>query len=180
MKHETPQRGTVLNVLQVAFVAATTVQLSHEGCHAVVSLALGARVETFHLMGIAHSWPAGAGAAWQEVTIAGSAAVFNIVVGFVMLWLFYRMILTDRPFLRLFVFFVSAYSWFMGFGYLFFDPIFAAPGSAGDWARVVMFFGGGWEVRSPVIVIGGAGIVAGYFWVGKAAMRFTAPSRNGV
>jgi hypothetical protein len=43
-----------------------------------------------------------------------------------------------------------------------------------------MFFGGGWEVRSPVIVIGGAGIVAGYFWVGKAAMRFTAPSRNGV
>jgi hypothetical protein len=166
----------LLNTLLVAFVAITIVQISHEATHAIVSILLGANLEVFHLMGIGHGWPSGVATDWKSLAdalIAGSAALLNITVGIISLLLFYRKRLQDKPYLRLFIFYVAAYSWLMGFGYLFIDPIYANSESAGDWAKVVMFLGGGWEIRVPLIIIGALGLVYSYFWMGKAGMHFT-------
>ena len=160
----------VLTVLLVALLAEGVEQVFHEAVHAVAALAVGARLEGFQLWAVLHGWPQGEGTAWREGIIAGSAALLDIVLAVACMLAFRRM--QSRPVLRLFVFYLGAYSLFSGFGYLLVDPLFASESSVGDWAKVTMLLGGSWAVRVPIILVGAAGTVYGYFWMGRAAERF--------
>ncbi|MGE0761531.1 MAG: hypothetical protein AB7O38_31245, partial [Pirellulaceae bacterium] len=97
-------------------------------------------------------------------------ALANIALALAGVALWHR---SSRAALRLFLFYLTAYSLFMGFGYLFIDPLRASPEALGDWARVVMLLGGGLLVRMAIGAVGGGGTVWGYFWMGRAAHQFT-------
>jgi hypothetical protein len=71
--------------------------------------------------------------------------------------------------------YLAAYSLFAGFGYLMVDPLFYRPGqSLGDWKQVVAWFGGGWEVRFPLILGGAAGTLWAMTWLSRSTLRFLA------
>lgn len=163
------ERRLMLVVVLVALLAGGLEQFFHEAVHAVAALAVGARLEAFQFWAVAHGWADGEGGVWQEGVIAGSAALMNIALAVLCMVAFGRL---RQPLWRLFVFFLGVYSLFSGFGYLLVDPLFANPDSAGDWAKVTMLLGGSWNVRLPIIAVGAAGTVYGYFWMGRAAERF--------
>lgn len=162
------------NVLLVAFVALCLEQVVHEVSHGVAAYLVGARWERLFFWAADWSLPEGSPAgASREVIIAGSAALINIVCALACIFLLSYTRGGHGPLLRLFLLFFGAYSLFAGFGYIFFDPIFARPTSLGDWARVVMLLGGGWAVRLPLIAAGAAGTIYGYYWMGQSAMHFS-------
>jgi hypothetical protein len=74
----------------------------------------------------------------------------------------------------LFLYYLTAYNLFAGFGYLFTDPLFYQPGgeNLGDWKKIVDMLGGGWNVRLPISLIGAAGVLWGFFWVARNAHAF--------
>ena len=77
---------------------------------------------------------------------------------------------------------MTAFNLFAGFGYLFIDPLFYQPAgrNLGDWKIIVELLGGGWNVRLPISLIGAAGVLWGFFWVGRNAHAFlpeTQPAR---
>jgi hypothetical protein len=164
----------VLNVLLVAFVCLCLEQIMHEAAHGLAAVSLGARWEKLYLWAADWNWPDGGvrGEVWRTGAIEASGAAVNLITAFVCILLFGQIDSELRLF-RLFLFFLGAYSLFSAFGYLLFDPIFARPESAGDVAKIVMLLGGGWIARLPLILIGAAGTIYGYFWMGQAAMRFT-------
>ena len=160
-----------LLILPIALSAAILVQLFHESIHALTALLIGAKIDYVSFYAIETSWPiAGIDMIpFREALIAGSAAIFNILLAVICIALFYKI---KNPSQRLFVFYLGAYSLFLGFGYLLIDPLRASPDSLGDWAKVVMFLGGSWTIRLLVFLIGGIGTVYGYFWTGSAAQYF--------
>ena len=74
----------------------------------------------------------------------------------------------------MFLFYLTAYNLFAGFGYLFTDPLFYQRGgeNLGDWKKIVDMLGGGWNVRLPISLIGAAGVLWGFFWVARNAHAF--------
>ena len=161
-----------MNAAVLALLAALVNQVLHEVTHGVAAVLVGARWRALNLFASDHSWP-GAASESGEYVIAGAAASVNIVVGFVCVALFARPALVTRPLARLFVLYLGAFSLFTGFGYLLFDPLFYAPGAdLGDWRRIVSMLGGGWEVRIPLIALGAAGVLFGFFWLAYSALKF--------
>jgi hypothetical protein len=171
---ESELASPVLNVLLVAFVSLFLEQIMHEVSHGLTASAVGARWEKLYFWAADWDWPTGEVSehGWRSAAIAASGALLNLFVALVCILLFNR-VGSEQGFLRLFLFFLGAYSLFSAFGYFFFDPIFARPDSPGDLATIVMLLGGGWLVRVPLILIGAAGTLYGYFWMGEAAMQFT-------
>ena len=162
-----------LNALFIALLAAAIEQVFHESVHGLTSLAVGGRWEVLNF------WFAETGAAagapeWHTFLLKGGAAIANVLVGLACMMLFRARVARDRPLLRLFLMYSAAYHAMAGFGYLAFDPMFANADSLGDWAHITMMLGGGWEVRIPIILVGGAGTVWVFFWIGRAALRMVA------
>jgi hypothetical protein len=165
----------ICNILLTAFLAVSMVQILHETTHAALGLACGASIEVFSLWGVHLGWPSPPGF-WQEIVIAGSAALVNIIcAGISQVGL---ATVHGKPLLRLWIFFFGAYSLFMGFGYLLIDPLLFEVKSSGDWVTVIKLLGGLWSIRLPIFVIGCAGTIYGYFWVGNAARHFTLGDRR--
>lgn len=160
-----------LLILPIALSAAILTQLFHESVHALTALLVGAKIDYVSFYVIETNWPiAGIDLIpFREALIAGSAAVFNILLAGICMTLFNKI---KNPSQRLFVFYLGAYSLFLGCGYLLIDPLRASPDSLGDWAKVVMFLGGSWTIRLLVFLIGGVGTVYGYFWMGSTAQHF--------
>jgi hypothetical protein len=156
------------NVACIALLAALTEQLMHEGTHALAVLLVGANLDAFHFWAVAHSFVHNPGSEIAEAIIAGSAALVDILVAALCLVIL-RTRLAETT--RLFVFYFAAFCLFSGFGYLMVDPIIANSESHGDWAKVVMLLGGEWTVRVPIILVGAAGIVFGFFWFGRNALH---------
>lgn len=59
------------------------------------------------------------------------------------------------------------------------DALTYRPDAVGDWKRVIGLLGGGWGVRGPLLAVGGAGILATFFWIPRVAIPFlgTGPGR---
>lgn len=167
-----PQRpwGHLVGVLLTALLAAWVEQVFHESVHAVAAILFGKRLIALNFWAVDHDWPDGTAHGLADGCVEGGAAGANIAVALACALAFPR--LSSRSRLRLFVFYLGAYSGFAGFGYLLVDPIFAGPESIGDWAKVVMLLGGGMAARLPIIAVGAAGTVVGYFLVGRAAQHF--------
>lgn len=163
--------GLALTTTSLALLAALLQQLIHESTHGLTTLAFGGvweELNFFYMRG-----EPGTPGPWPVIVTKGGAAIVNIVIALAGVALYRRPALVLRPTLRLFVLYSTAYHALTGFGYLLFDPIFAKEGSLGDWANIVMLFGGGWEVRIPIMLVGAVGTVAFFFWIGRAALRLT-------
>jgi hypothetical protein len=160
----------------MALLAALVEQIMHEGVHAIAALLVGAKVDAFHFWAVAHSFASPPVNNLAEGVIAASAALVDLTLAALCIALIMRTVLPAT--LRLFLFYLAAICLFSGFGYLLVDPIFAGPESAGDWAKVVMLLGGEWSVRIPIILVGAAGTIVGFFWFGRNAMLIEIPGRT--
>ncbi|MFK8114823.1 MAG: hypothetical protein AB8B91_21660 [Rubripirellula sp.] len=146
--------------------------MSHELFHGLTAMVVGGNWERFSVWAVQTSLPDGiADPLWREGLIKGLAAPLNILLA-VACAILLRCRLSSS--VHMVLFYIAAYCGFLGFGYLFIDPLFANEESAGDWARVTMLLGGHWWVRFPIIACGIAGTIFGYFWVGSAANRMLA------
>lgn len=162
------------NALIAALLGALAAQVLHEAMHGVAAVAVGAQWQAFNLFAVLWAWP-GAANQTGRLVIEATPALVNIAAGLLAAFLFSRSLAWQRPMLSLFLLYFAGYSAFMGFGYLFFDALFYQPGAEqrGDWRQVIDVLGGSWLVRIPLLVIGGAGLVWGFFWLARAALRFT-------
>lgn len=159
----------IANIVALTLIAGLLEQVGHEAVHAIAAVAVGADVVHFNFWAIAHAWPGTPGSDLAEGIIAGSAAPAEIVLACLCVLLFAR---TPAASLwRLLFLYVGALAWFSGFGYLLVDPLLAGPDAAGDWAKVTMLLGGGWDVRLSIAAVGGLGTVGGYFLFGNLALQ---------
>lgn len=162
----------LLTILAVAFLAALAEQVQHEATHGLAALLVGAKWESLNLFAVATSWP-GAMNTTGELIIAGSAAVLNIVVGFVSIFLLGQPMFNQRPLLKYFVMCFAAYSLFAGFGYLLVDSAFYRPGdNLGDWKQVIALLGGSWGIRAPLLMVGIGGTIWTLLWLARAGLEF--------
>lgn len=171
-----PSSALLTHGLAVGLLASLLQQVLHESTHGVTALLVGKRWELLHLFASGSSW-AGAADARADAVVAGSAALLDILVAAICIILFYRRFAVERPMLRLFLLYLGAFSLFSGFGYLMVDALFfdASDPGPGDWKRVIQVLGGGWGIRLPVLLIGAAGSLAGFFWLPYSTLRLTAP-----
>jgi hypothetical protein len=162
--------NTAKKTLPIALAAALLVQMGHEGVHALTTWLVGAQLVWFNLFAVNDVGASPTG----SLLISGSAAVVNILLSFACIALFSNASLKARPSLRLFVFYFGAFNLFTGFGYLMTNGLFYSSGRLGDWNSVIAYFDGSWAVRMPVILIGVAGTLYGFFWVPQSAQHFVA------
>jgi hypothetical protein len=166
------------NILSISFVALFLTQAGHEAAHGILANLVGAKWTQFNLFFVDHQWP-GEMNQTGEIIIKGGAAILNIVVGLLASRLFHRSSNASNWTSRLFLFYLAAYNTFTGFGYLFTDPLFYQPGgeNLGDWKQIVDILGGGWNVRLPIVLIGAAGTLWMFIWIGRNAHAFLTEDR---
>lgn len=164
---------SIINVLAISFVAIFLKQVGHEVSHGVLAEMVGAKWTQLSLFYAEHVWPREI-SWWGETIITGGATIANIIAAFIGVWFFQHESLAQYVNLRLFLFFFTAYNIFAGFGYLFADPLMYQRGgeNLSDWERIITMLGGGWEARIPILLIGAAGMLGGFFWVGQNAHVF--------
>ena len=161
------------NTLAIAFTAIFLTQIGHESAHGVLSSLVGAKWTQLNLLFADHRW-VGEPNQLNEGILTGGAAIVNIIIAIICAALFKSKSIASRGILRMFLFYLTAYSLFTGFGYLFVDPLFYQRGGAnlGDWRKVIDLLGGGWGVRLPILLVGAAGVLWGFFWVARNAHAF--------
>lgn len=169
----TSRMTLTVQALTAALLGVLAVQIMHEACHGVAAVLIGAKWQAFNLFAVQWEW-LGAANVTGALVIEASPALLNIVTGLIAALLFGQMWARRRPMLRLFLMYFAGYAVFMGFGYLFVDPLLYEPGGEhlGDWKKVVDMLGGSWGVRIPILVVGAVGVVWGFFWLARAAWRF--------
>ena len=162
----------VASGLTVAFVAAFLQQALHEAVHGLTALVVGKNWVFFNLFASGSTWP-GVPSEAGDALVAASAAIFNIFCGALCVLLFRGPGSCRRPLGRLFLLYFGAFSIFAGFGYLMFDAAFFVPDgqNLGDWRKVIAFLGGSWGVRFPILMVGLAGSLYGFFWVPYSVIR---------
>lgn len=164
---------TLVNALAAALLGALAAQVLHEAFHGITAVLVGAQWQAFNLFAVLWAWtttPNETGTALVEAV----PALVNILLGFLGVYLFQRAARQQRGLLALFSMYFAAYNLFMGFGYLLVDSLFYQPGSeqVGDWQKVIQILGGSWAVRLPLLLIGAGGMLWGFFWLARAALRF--------
>lgn len=159
-----------INALAIAFVAVFIEQVGHESSHGILATIVGAQWTQLNLFFADHTW-AGNMNQTGEAILTGGAAIVNIILALISMSLFKRQASSN---IRLFWFYMAALNLFAGFGYLFTDPLFYQRGgeNLGDWKKVVDMLGGDWNVRLPIALIGAAGVLWGFIWVGRNAHAF--------
>ncbi len=124
-------------------------------------LAFGTKIVSFCLWAVTSvSMPE----SWQKAVMQGSAAIVNILIGFVAAFVFARV---STWITKTFAYYVAGFSWFSGFGYLFIDSITAGPNTHGDWGKVIMMLGGSWTVRIPILGVGAVGYAWTIYWLAR-------------
>ncbi|HAV76257.1 MAG TPA: hypothetical protein DCX53_02780 [Anaerolineae bacterium] len=167
-----------INALAIAFVAIFIKQAGHESAHGILATLVGAKWTQLNLFFADSVWKGEPNQIGNAI-LTGGAAILNIVIAFIAAWMFNRKSIASNASLRLFLFYLTAYNLFAGFGYLFTDPLFYQPGgeNLGDWKKIVDMLGGGWNVRLPISLIGAAGVLWGFFWVARNAHAFIPPDK---
>lgn len=162
-----------LNAVSIALVAALVTQVVHESCHAIAVVLVGARLEWFNLLAVSYDW-AGEASRWGDMIIAGNPTLINILTGTIAVKFFSRRWARQRPTLRLFLLYFSAYSLLTGFANLIIAALIYQPGgqNPSDWARVLDLLNVNLAVRIPIGLVGAAGYRWVYFWLVRSTLRF--------
>ena len=168
-----------LNAFSAAFLAALTAQVLHEVAHGIAAVLVGADWQALHLFATLWAWP-GTPNETSTLIVEGIPALLNILSGLLAVFLFEHAMKQKSAMPALLCMYFAGYSLFMGFGYLFVDPLFYQPGveQVGDWRKVIDMLGGSWGVRIPILLVGVGGLLWGFFWLARAALRFAADATD--
>jgi hypothetical protein len=155
----------------LALLAALIVQVTHEATHALAMLLIGSGVDKMQFFAVLGNPVLDESA---QAIISGSAAILNVLLGLVALVAFHQPSFHNKPLARLFLMYLAAYMFMLGFGYFFIDALFYAPDAPffPDWQYIIHLLGGGWEVRLPLLLVGTVGLLGVFFWLPNAALRF--------
>ena len=113
-----------------------------------------------------------------KIMYSGSAALMNIIIGFILLIVLKKCRL--GPLSRPFVLLLTLMHLSMGFGYFLRDGILYQPGSdnLGDWAKVLQNFDGSLALRIGMLVVGSLGILFVFYVAWRQAYHFISDNNN--
>jgi hypothetical protein len=158
-----------MNFIAIAVIAFFSAQIIHELIHFLVGLAYNFEILGFHLFAVNIHTDNALDRVFPLIMVEASASIVNVLICVLAVILFYRL---RSGYLKLLAMLVAGFHGMMGFGYFLFDGIFYTPGALGDWKAVLDLLDGNLILRISIIMIGLAGYMALFFWLGKAPLTF--------
>ena len=169
----------ILNCLALGIIAMNLTAPAHEATHLLTQIAAGA--QPVHLaFGSADTInpTVNTDTFFWKIMYAGSAALMNIVIGFILLFVLKKCKLGSvcRPLVLL----TMLMHFSMGFGYFLRDGILYNPGpdNLGDWAKVLENFDGNIFLRIGMLVIGSLGILFVFYLAWRQAYHFISDNND--
>ena len=164
----------IINCLALGVIAMNLTAPVHEATHLITQIFAGA--QPVHLaFGSADTInpTADLGSFFWMVMYEGSAALMNIVIGFILLIVLKKFRL--GPMSRVLVLLTTMMHLSMGFGYFLRDGIAYSPdpdSNLGDWSKVLGRFGGNIGLRIGMLVVGSLGILLVFLIAYRQAFHF--------
>ncbi len=151
-------RKPKIDALMVVALSTMAISLNvgvHEGVHALTCLAVGAHLKLYSALFVDCQAPT----VLQAKLVAGSAPVFNLVLG-TLLWVWIRTKSRTSQAVWLLVWLLMLMNWLYGSGY----GLFSGIANVGDIADVIA----GWEPAGlwrVIMSFVGAGLFMGFVWL---------------
>lgn len=166
----------ILNCLALGIIAMNLTAPVHEATHLLTQMIAGAKpvVLAFGCAGTIDP-AANIDSVFWKVMYTGSAALMNIVIGFILLIVLKKAKL--GPLSRPLVLMTTMMHFSMGFGYFLRDFFLYDPNpdpdvQQGDWAKVYENFGGNLTLRIVMLIIGCIGILLVFYIAYRQAFHF--------
>jgi hypothetical protein len=144
----------MLTTMSIAAIAFCLTAAIHEGVHALSCIGVGANLQEFSAMHVACE----TNAIWQRKIVAGSAAIINIVIGFICLLILQRSQGRASE-TQFFLWVFMLMNWLLGAGYWMFSGI----ANVGDWATVIDGLEPHWLWRIVMAAVG-SGVYLFFVW----------------
>ena len=167
------------NCLALGIIAMNLTAPVHEATHLLTQMIAGAK-PVLLAFGCADTVnpTANIDNVFWKIMYAGSAALMNIVIGFILLIILKKCKL--GPLSRPLVLLMTLMHFSMGFGYFLRDGILYQPGSdnLGDWAKVLENFNGSIVLRIAMLVVGCLGILFVFYIAWRQAYHFISDNND--
>lgn len=172
----------ILNCLALGVIAMNLTAPVHEATHLLTQMLAGAKPEVlaFGCAGTVDP-TADMDSFFWKVMYAGSAALMNIVIGFVLLIVLKKAKL--GPLSRPLVLMTTIMHFSMGFGYFLRDGIMYNPDhdpdvEQGDWCKVLENFDGNIALRIGLLLVGCLGILFVFYIAYRQAFHFISDNND--
>lgn len=169
----------ILNCIALGLIAMNLTAPVHEATHLLTQMIAGAKPVTL-AFGCADTVnpTANIDTVFWKIMYAGSAALMNIIIGFILLIVLKKAKL--GPLSRPLVLMTTMMHFSMGFGYFLRDGILYQPGSdnLGDWAKVLENFNGNIVLRIAMLVVGSLGILFVFYIAWRQAYHFISDNND--
>ena len=169
----------ILNCIALGIIAMNLTAPVHEATHLLTQMIAGAKPVAL-AFGCADTVnpTANIDTVFWKIMYAGSAALMNIVIGFILLIVLKKAKL--GPLSRVLVLMTTIMHLSMGFGYFLRDGILYQPGSdnLGDWAKVLENFNGSIALRIGMLVVGCLGILLVFYIAYRQAFHFISDNND--
>ena len=174
----------ILNCIALGIIAMNLTAPVHEATHLITQMLAGAKPEVlaFGCAGtVEGTATANLDSAFWKVMFSGSAALMNIVIGFILLIILKKAKL--GPLSRPLVLMTTMMHFSMGFGYFIrdfflYDPDPDPDVQQGDWAAVYQNFGGNMAFRIIMLIIGCIGILFVFYIAYRQAFHFISDNND--
>ena len=174
----------ILNCLALGIIAMNLTAPVHEATHLLTQMLAGAKPEilAFGCAGtVEGTATANLDSVFWKVMFSGSAALMNIVIGFILLIVLKKAKL--GPLSRPLVLMTTMMHFSMGFGYFIRDFFLYDPNpdpdvQQGDWAKVYENFGGNTTLRIIMLIIGCLGILFVFYIAYRQAFHFISDNND--
>ena len=169
----------ILNCLALGIIAMNLTAPVHEATHLLTQMIAGAKpvVLAFGCADTVNP-TVNTDTFFWKIMYAGSAALMNIVIGFILLIVLKKAKL--GPLSRPFVLLLTMMHFSMGFGYFLRDGIAYNPGpdNLGDWAKVLENFDGNIFLRIGMLTVGAIGILMVFYIAYRQAFHFISDNND--
>ncbi len=117
-----------LTVIAISAIAISFTVAFHEGIHALVCILVGGNLKEYSALYV----NCDCAKVWQAKTVAGSASIGNLILGFIF-WGFLRASTNKSSETKYFFWLMMLLNWVYGAGYWAFSGV----ANVGDWAEVI-------------------------------------------
>ena len=163
----------ILNGLALIVIANNLTSPLHELTHMLTQMAAGMQAccLSFGAAETVGTVKVNMDSVFWKIMYEGSAALMNIVVGFLCLLLLKKC--RFKPLSRVLMLQLTIMHLSMGFGYFLRDGVSYTPGGGmGDWSKVLERFGGSVPLRIGLLVVGTVGFLLTFYIAYRQAFHF--------
>ena len=173
----------IINCLALMVIVANLTSPVHEAAHMLTQIAAGMKPEclAFGINSTVGTPSVDMNSFFWKLMFEGSAALVNIVIGLILLFVLKRFRLS--PLSRAFTLMLTMSQLSMGFGYFLRDFFLYDPNpdpdiQQGDWAKVFENFDGNLALRITMLIIGCIGILFVFFIAYRQAFHFISDNND--